>query len=140
MTVSKASAPVSQQPPPTSGGPDAEIPHAQPDLSTQSSGSFLSGSCDVALVHCPPGQDEAEIENMVMAQLKGEPAPGQPTKAPAQTQAPAEKINWSTHKKEGMRLDRLIESNREAFPHMAKMWNGTNKDQTFLETWVCNGL
>jgi len=39
-----------------------------------------------------------------------------------------QKINWSTHRKEGMRLDRMVNSNAENFPHMAKLWNGSNKD------------
>ena len=64
--------------------------------------------------------EELEVENMVLQQLKSGSAP---------PSAPAEiKINWSTHKKEGMRLDRLIESNVASFPHMAKMWEGNNKD------------
>ena len=41
-------------------------------------------------------------------------------------------ISWSTHKKEGMRLKRLMEDSADGpknFPHMAKMWCGTKEDR-----------
>lgn len=65
--------------------------------------------------------EELEVEGLVLRQLKSDSSA--PPSAPAEI-----KINWSTHKKEGMRLDRLIESNMASFPHMAKMWEGNNKD------------
>jgi hypothetical protein len=42
-----------------------------------------------------------------------------------------DKIVWTTNKKEGMRLKRLMEESTEgakAFPHMAKMWSGSKED------------
>lgn len=47
------------------------------------------------------------------------------------------KINWSTHRKEGMRLDRMVNSNAESFPHMAKLWNGSNKDPNQISHADC---
>ena len=41
-------------------------------------------------------------------------------------------ISWSTHKKEGMRLKRLMEESADGpknYPHMAKMWSGTKEDR-----------
>lgn len=40
-------------------------------------------------------------------------------------------ISWSTHKKEGMRLKRLMEESADGqknYPHMAKMWCGSKAD------------
>lgn len=45
--------------------------------------------------------------------------------------AALEKIDWTTHKKEGMRLKRLIEESCDGaqnFPYMAKMWAGSKED------------
>ena len=42
-----------------------------------------------------------------------------------------ERIDWTTHKKEGMRLKRLIEESADGaqtFPYMAKMWAGSKED------------
>ena len=43
-------------------------------------------------------------------------------------------INWSSHRKEGMRLKRLLEEspNGVDFPHMKEMWQGTA-----AATWFC---
>lgn len=40
------------------------------------------------------------------------------------------RIDWTTHKKEGVRLKRLMEESSEgaSFPNMAKLWNGTKED------------
>ena len=44
--------------------------------------------------------------------------------------APKVEINWLTHKKEGMRLKRLMEESPDGkkFPHMQEMWNGSTTD------------
>ena len=44
--------------------------------------------------------------------------------------APKVEINWLTHKKEGMRLKRLMEESPDGrkFPHMQEMWNGSTAD------------
>lgn len=45
--------------------------------------------------------------------------------------AEEEKKDWTTHKKEGMRLKRLMEENADGattYPHMAKLWNGSKED------------
>ena len=40
---------------------------------------------------------------------------------------PKVEVNWTSHKKEGMRLKRLMEESSDGakFPHMQKLWNGT---------------
>jgi len=49
--------------------------------------------------------------------------------------APKVEVNWVTHKKEGMRLKRLMEESPDAqkFPHMVEMWSGS-----MAESW--NGI
>ena len=77
----------------------------------------------------PEASGMAEMEQLVH---QSQAAPGQPSAAPSQPSAPAEaaqRFNWSTHKNEGMRLRRMMDSNSERFPHMAKLWEGTNKDR-----------
>lgn len=47
---------------------------------------------------------------------------------------PADKIDWVSHKKEGMRLKRLLEESADgakSYPYMAKMWAGTKEDMVF---------
>jgi len=46
---------------------------------------------------------------------------------------PGEVVNWVTHKKEGMRLKRLMEESSEGrkFPHMQEMWCGSAADSWF---------
>ena len=41
-----------------------------------------------------------------------------------------EKLDWSTHRKEGMRLKRLMEESSEGarFPHMQKLFNEGSKE------------
>ena len=41
--------------------------------------------------------------------------------------APKVEVNWVTHKKEGMRLKRLLEESPDGqkFPHMVEMWSGS---------------
>ena len=45
---------------------------------------------------------------------------------PLHVTTPKVEINWSSHKKEGMRLKRLMEESPDGskFPHMKEMWNG----------------
>eukprot|EP00435_Cladocopium_sp_Y103_P035047 s2703_g9.t1 len=57
-----------------------------------------------------------------------------------------EKIDWVSHKKEGMRLKRLMEESADGaakFPYMAKMWAGSKEDRGYrrdrkqlLREWV----
>ena len=83
-----------------------------------------------------PSRAESEIEQLVLAQLK----------SPAATTAPVnegggEKVNWATHKKEGMRLTRFVESNAAQYPHMAQMFDGGNKkDRVGYFVSVCFNL
>ena len=44
---------------------------------------------------------------------------------PVQLETPQVTINWSSHRKEGMRLKRLMEESPDAakYPHMVDMWN-----------------
>ena len=45
------------------------------------------------------------------------------------------RIDWTTHKKEGMRLKRLMEESSTGsidFPHMEKLWNGTKEDSSYI--------
>ena len=66
----------------------------------------------------------AEMEQLVLAS-KQQPVA---TPRPAAPQNVPDSINWSSHRKEGMRLTRLMDSNQDRFPHMLKMWNGSKKD------------
>ena len=66
----------------------------------------------------------AELEALILATRSQPAAPGQ---AP-QDEVNVEHVNWSSHKKEGMRLTRLLDSRREEFPHMSKLWDGNKKD------------
>ena len=45
--------------------------------------------------------------------------------APIQVETPQLTVNWSTHRKEGMRLKRLLEESQEGakYPHMVELWN-----------------
>lgn len=84
----------------------------------------------------PVPAELAEIEGMVMADLK---KPAGPTPTAPSTTTPVEiKINWSTHKKEGMRLSRMMDSQAEAFPHMMKLWSGSTKDCFKNIVFVCS--
>ena len=49
---------------------------------------------------------------------------------PVQLATPQVTINWSSHRKEGMRLKRLMEESPEAvkYPHMLEMWNKGSAD------------
>ena len=70
-----------------------------------------------------------EMERLVHAtQAQG---PGVPGVRPAQPARPTpdSSANWSSHKKEGMRLTRMMDANAQAYPHMAKMWEGSKKDR-----------
>ena len=54
-------------------------------------------------------------------------------RAVAETAGP-DRVDWVTHKKEGMRLKRLLEESADgakSFPHMAKMWAGSKEDMGF---------
>lgn len=52
-----------------------------------------------------------------------------PAVAPME-QIPKESVNWVSHKKEGMRLKRLMEESSEGskFPHMQQLWGGSAAD------------
>ncbi len=49
---------------------------------------------------------------------------------PTGANPPKSEINWTTHKKDGMRLKRLMEESSEGqnFPHMKDMWKGSAAD------------
>ena len=54
--------------------------------------------------------------------------------------AASEKIDWSTHKKEGMRLKRLCEDSTEGerYPHMRKLFNeGSKEDWVLCGSHIC---
>ena len=58
--------------------------------------------------------------------------------APTANLAPATaKLDWSTHKKEGMRLKRLLEESAEGdrFPHMKKLFNEGSKEDS-AHGWI----
>ena len=62
-------------------------------------------------------------------------APATPAVDPVAAGTPATvTINWGTHKKEGMRLKRLMEESPDGanFPHMVQMWNGSAADPLFF--------
>ena len=73
-----------------------------------------------------PADALQEMEALVQA---GQAANQPQAPAARQVQQQAATVNWSTHKKEGMRLTRLMDSNAATFPHMAKMWEGSKKDR-----------
>ena len=52
---------------------------------------------------------------------------------PTPTAEPEKEVNWVTHKKEGMRLKRLMEESSDGakYPHMQQMWSGTA-----AEPWI----
>jgi len=62
-----------------------------------------------------------QIQNQNAVAKAKQQAEGSP-KGPAPTE-----VNWSSHKKEGMRLKRLMEESSEGakFPHMQKLWGGS---------------
>ena len=54
--------------------------------------------------------------------------------------AASEKIDWSTHKREGMRLKRLCEDSAEGerYPHMRKLFNeGSKEDWVLCGSHIC---
>jgi len=73
--------------------------------------------------------EQSEIEQMVLSQLKATPAASTTTAPAANGVGLGEKVNWSTHKNEGMRLTRFVESNAAQFPHMAQMFESGNKKE-----------
>ena len=82
-----------------------------------------------------PESAEQQIENMVLRQLKAAPA--------AETLAAGnggggvvEKVNWSSHKNEGMRLSRFVDTHGAEFPHMQKMFEGSKKEWVWgFKSW-----
>ena len=118
-----------------------ELPY---DASTQQDTASQVGS--KAEVPVPPG--EADLGHpdrrlelaglnalMKAAQADGTATPDGATAPPA-----AQVINWLTHKKEGMRLKRLMEESPDAvkFPHMVQMWNGGAADPCYELHWLCH--
>lgn len=65
---------------------------------------------------------------------------------PLHVTTPKVEINWSSHKKEGMRLKRLMEESPDGskFPHMKEMWNGSAAESlasiTYLSVYVPQDL
>ena len=70
----------------------------------------------------------AELEALVASSLAKTPSVPLPHVPPGQPERTEVTINWSTFKKEGMRLTRMMDSQRDAFPHMAQLWDGNKKD------------
>ena len=59
---------------------------------------------------------------------------------PAGPPAVPDKVDWVSHKKEGMRLKRLMEESADGatkFPYMAKMWAGSKEDRVQIS---CLGI
>ncbi|CAL1164948.1 unnamed protein product [Cladocopium goreaui] len=76
-----------------------------------------------------------QIQNQNAVAKAKQQAEGSP-KGPAPTE-----VNWSSHKKEGMRLKRLMEESSEGakFPHMQKLWGGSAADRKqLLQQWVAS--
>ena len=77
-------------------------------------------------------QKQREIEQ----HLSQQPPAGVATLPQPVNENGEERVDWTTHKKEGMRLKRLMEENAQGaskFPHMAKMWSGSKEDSWW---WV----
>ena len=92
-----------------------------------------------------PGVGSARASEPGMPSTGGPVAPaseapraGQPSQAnlvamqqQRATMQEQERVDWTTHKKEGMRLKRLMEESQDGaarFPHMAQLWNGSKED------------
>eukprot|EP00435_Cladocopium_sp_Y103_P032340 s1178_g8.t1 len=95
-----------------------------------------------AAVASPPDRtlELAGLQALMQAQ-KGREAQQlqQAVNAPRVHLTPAsEKVDWSTHKKEGMRLKRLMEESSEGdkFPHMKKLFNEGSKEDMGIRGWM----
>ena len=83
----------------------------------------------VAPVAANPPQDRtleiAGIQALMDQQKAREAAAASTAVAPLAVETPQVTINWSTHRKEGMRLKRLMEESAEGakYPHMMELWN-----------------
>lgn len=129
--------------PSSGGGPDQALAVPAPTVAPSQHGAAEAaatappegGSMQVV----PPQNRELELAGLqaLMSAQKGREA-AQLEQAqrlqPMVAVTPAtEKLDWTTHKKEGMRLKRLLEDSSEGarFPHMKKLFNEGSK-----EDWV----
>ena len=110
--------------PPSVGAPakDASAP-PPPDRTLELAGLEALMTAQKQREQEAVGHEIAKVQQQVMLanQLPVQPADGQTLE-----------ISWSTHKKEGMRLKRLMEDSADGqrmYPHMAKMWSGTKEDR-----------
>ncbi len=142
MTPAEAEAAEVQTPPPPTPPP---APPATPEAPTEvlpptvgpvKNGPEVLGQLGAiqSSVNTSPEPEDTfmvEIEAMV-AKGGGDEVRGPP---PSQADV-APKVNWSTHKNEGMRLTRMMDSNGESFPHMKKLWDSNKKDWVVFEIHV----
>lgn len=94
--------------------------------------------------HTPTGPPNRTLELNGMeallkqhAQREALPAvPAPPAVAPVDP--PKETVNWVSHKKEGMRLKRLMEESAEGskFPHMQQLWSGSAADSLMAVQFI----
>ena len=120
VTPSEPAAPSLAKDPPTPAVP-AEVPQlAPPDRTLELNG----------LQALMTAQKAREQQRLTLAQAA----------APTANLVPATaKLDWSTHKKEGMRLKRLLEESAEGdrFPHMKKLFNeGSKEDSAHQYGWI----
>ena len=78
-----------------------------------------------------------ELERLALTRGVGPKLPPVPAAQPDPGSAEPVTINWSTNKKEGMRLTRMMDSHRDSYPHMAKLWDGSKKDWLMLSILRC---
>jgi hypothetical protein len=99
---------------PPEGGSMQVVPHSSQNRELELAGLQ-------ALMSAQKGREAAQLEQAQRLQPR------------VAVTAATEKLDWTTHKKEGMRLKRLLEDSSEGarFPHMKKLFNEGSK-----EDWV----
>ena len=120
---------------------------AKPSTSAQSSSSKGDDAHHVPLAETldgePLGEGDLDADLAALINSTSSPAghaPGAP-EAPQAQQESGEAITFTTHRVEGMRMNRFMESAEGAkYPHMMKLFKGTNAEKRqLLKHWVQNG-
>ncbi|CAK9075788.1 unnamed protein product, partial [Durusdinium trenchii] len=118
----------------SSGGPPLAAPPVDPSLSLEQT---LDGA--------PLGDDDldAELKNLIQQTSSDQQGSGRADSGDANDQPDLRdsKITFLSHKNEGMRLNRFMESSEGAkYPHTQKLFNGTHEEKRqLLRRWVENG-
>lgn len=112
------------------------LPDRQPEHSEPAGSPTVAGPAPEAPAKAASSRGEEPSNNreLELAGLEALVKQHQGIQNSLAVNTPKVEINWSTHRKEGMRLKRLMEEspNGSSFPHMVEMWQGSA-----AATWLC---